>query len=299
MDVGFLTIAGFVAFCAWTVIYADFRISKFNMNVPWNGHGALEPVLMGIAKTPMQHRVLVPWLTWCLSRLVNHKDRSYPYLAPYLWIKWTSVLICMGGVFAFFRWLGYDPFIGTSLFALYCIISTWFDYGETYFEACFFMAAFWCLSNGLSWGMVLFACSFVAALNKETAVFIPVMAVLAGNIPMTTISAVGVIGGRLMLKFLYGNPERYTPLIEKTAWKRFVKSIKDKVPWLLNGYVMFIVMFVGITFLTIHNWSTLTPFEGAMILMFYLSIPVTVLCEIRIWTSVMLAVIPMVMRSYT
>jgi len=138
---------------------------------------------------------------------------------------------------------------------------------------------------------------FLSSLTKETAIFIPVAALLAGNIPAAVASGLGFLFGQGLLIEKYGIPKRYCSLIEKRAWGFCKRSFKSNIPLVLNGYVMFLCMFVGTTYLVITQYHSMSAIEISMVSFFYLSIPLTIVCEIRMWTPVMLGVIPMVLKG--
>lgn len=292
----------FIAFLSWVVIYADFGLTKHNLNVHWNGQGAIKDVLSGKAQRPMQFRVLIPWLCFILEKcswlLPRDRNKDHPFLSIYLRIKWATVPILMWASFLYFSKIGVNPFYATGLFALFMILAARYDYGETYLESIFFVLAFLLLLSGWSWAFVLFLpLGFFGSLTKETTIFIPVTALLAGNIPAAVASGLGFLFGQGLLIEKYGIPKRYCPLIERDNWRNFKKRWEFRIPMVLNGYVMFICMFIGITYLVITQFHSMSAIEISMVSLFYLSIPITVLHEIRMWAPVMLGVIPMVLRG--
>ena len=292
----------YLAFLSWVIIYADYGMTKHNLSVLWNGHGAIKDVLDGKAKRPMQFRVLIPWVCFALEKcswfMPNSRPNESPFIHIYLRVKWATVPILMWVSFLYFTKLGIDPFYATGLFALFLVLAAWFDYGEVYLESAFFSVAFLLLLSEWSWAFVLFLpLGFFASLTKETTIFIPFTALLAGNIPAAVASGLGFLFGQGLLIEKYGAPKRYCSLIERRAWGFFKRSVKSNIPIILNGYVMFLCMFVGITYLVVTQFHSLSAIEISMVSFFYLSIPLTIVCEIRMWTPVMLGVIPMVLKG--
>lgn len=292
----------FILFVSWVVIYADFGLTKHNLSAPFNGHGAVCNVLAGRARRPMQFRVLVPWLCFALEKcswlLPRDKVGEHPFLSIYLRVKWATVPALMWASFLYFNRTGVNPFYATGLFALFLVLAAEYDYGETYLESIFFTVAFLLLLSGWSWAFVLFLpLAFLGSITKETTIFIPFTALLLGNIPAFVMSGLGFLLGQGLLVKKYGIPERYCPLIEKNNWKQFKKSWRIGTPVVLNGYVMFLCMFVGITYLVITQYHSLSGIEISMVSLFYLSIPIVILNEIRVWAPSMLGIIPMVLRG--
>lgn len=288
----------FILFLSWVVIYADFGLTKHNLNAGFNGHGSIINVLAGKAKRPMQFRVLVPWLCSALQGWSGDRREDHPFLSIYLRIKWATVPVLMWVSFLYFIKIEVNPFYATGLFALFLVLAALYDYGETYLESIFFAVSFLLLLSGWSWAFVLFLpLGILGSFTKETTIFIPVTALLVGNVPAAVASGLGFLFGQGLLIEKYGIPKRYCPLIEKRNWRKFKESWQTRVPVVLNGYVMFLCMFVGITYLVITQFHSMSAIELSMVSLFYLSIPITVLNEIRMWTPVMLGVIPMVLRG--
>lgn len=288
----------FILFVAWVVCYADFKMTKHNFGAWCNGIGAMPDVLDGKAMAPMQYRVLVPWLCKFVSRIGwVEKDGKFPLIQIYLRLKWLSIVATVTLAFIYFNLVGVNPYLSVAVLALYFVLSSLYDYGETYFECSLFLLAFLVFISGPTWGLLaLITITALASLTKETAIFIPVIQGLYGEWLFAMVLFVTYVFVRGVLINLYGNKKRYCDIIEKNNWRKYRASLDNGLPAILNGYYMFLAIVVGVAYLFVTQWGLTGPIEQAMLMLFVLSIPITVLSEIRMWAPVALAVVPMGVR---
>ena len=274
-----ISVFWFVPILTLVVIYIDFKMTRGNMQVPWNGHGAVRSVLDGVAKAPMRYRVLVPWL------VAPAKDA----LVRYLYVKWWSILFATFASFTYFLKLGVDPYLCTSLLALFMLLSAIYDYADAYLEIGLLASAFLFIGNSLVVVMVL---TFVAALNRETAVVIPLAVALEGWVLGTVLVGGCFWVGYAIPRLKYGKAERYC---EFFTFKRNWQTIKEsrKVPLLLNEYFHFALLLTAVVIVYSLSLGSLTPVETALGLLFVGLLIPTMWREIRVFAPTMLVVIPM------
>ena len=287
----------FILFVTWVVIWVDTAITRHNYGSLWNGIGVLPDVLSGKAQAPMQYRVLVPWICQFFSRWFD-KSGQYPYLSIYVRVKWISVLLAIATAFWYFSLLGASPFIATAMLGLFFCIGCQFDYGETYWDVAFFAFAFGVMLSQ-PWWMIpaLFAVTFVAALNKETAAFIPFTAFLAGEWTLMLFLGAAFGAGYTIPFVRYGYAKRYCNWFEfKGNWFRIKETWKQGVGIVLNGYVMFLALLIGSVYLLGSHIVSITPIELSMLCLFFFTIPITIWHELRMWNPVALGLIPLVLK---
>lgn len=267
------------------------------MGAIFNGIGALPMVLNNEAQAPMQYRCLVPYIVKMLSGIFGKGDPLYYNL--YIKLKWSTIPIFGIGVpFWYFSLIGINPYIGTSALTLFYCLASLYDYGETYLDVGFLGLTFIILTYSPHYDfLLLFPLVVIAALNKETAAFIPFTVLLTGDIKLTIITGFGFIIGYIIPIISFGVKERYCNWIEfQGNWHRYKMSIERGLPFVLNGYFMFLVLFATVTYCVLMNYKTMTAIEWSMVCLFYFTIPITIWNEIRMWSPVMLVIIPLVMR---
>jgi hypothetical protein len=273
------------------VFYVDFRLTLPNWGEAWNGIGAIKPVLAGEAKLPMQHRVLVPWLCWLLGR----GRGKTPYLRSYVIVRYLSILCALCGAQLFFLSLLY-----TALLAVFLMAAALYDYTDGYFEVAFFACLLWLIRvYGLElstvWWLPL-VLTAVATLNRETAMFFPVLVFLStGDVPLTVGMFCAMAVVMIALRGMYGTPERYCRFwMVGENWQRI------KLFW-GGGLSHFkeYLLFLGVLCLVIFAYVGVFLGDGAdgiqlgMGLMFCALLVPSIWMEIRVFSPVMLVVIPM------
>ena len=281
----------FVLVVSLVVIYADGMLTKGNFGSQFNGVGAIVPVLIGRSMAPMQHRVLVPWLCWLVSRVLGWGDDKYPFFKIYLAIRWVAIFAAIGMSHLYFGHFGM-----TALLALFFVWAALYDYTDGYVEVACFAAALYLMGVGGLWMYVgMAAVSFLAALNRETAIFIPIVVALTGQPLLTTVSFGFFLCGFAIPRLMYRGAQRYCSL-----WMlpKNLKSLKQELsskPIVYTEYTHFLVL-VGlmvVTYAVSFPWS---PVEIGLGLMFGALLVPTVWREIRVFAPVMLGLIPMVVN---
>lgn len=273
----------YIALLSLVVIYIDFHMTKGNMRVPWNGFGAVESVIDGTADSPMQYRILVPLIVG------QFDDR----LVAYLYVKWTGITAALGMAFWYFRSVGADPMIATALLALFFVVAAIYDYADAYWEIALLSAGLLLIDYNL---LVLCMVTFVAALNRETAIVIPLAVFLSGYWIDSLVVGFFFAWGYMIPRAIYGQAERYC---EWFTFKRNIKTLIEsrKVPVLLNEYLHFFVLLIGLVYLYARNYATLTPAEISLGALFLALLVPSMWREIRVFGPAMLAVIPMALRG--
>ena len=169
----------YILFLSWVVIYADFHITKHNVGTTWNGVGVIPSVLAGSAKSPMQYRVLIPWICGFLSRWFGSGEHKFAHLYAYLRIKWIAIMAALAGSFWYFGQVCNYPHIAVGLMAAFFVWAAIYDYADMYLEVAFLAVAF--ASMGTEYALLVASVvAFIAALNRETAVLIPIVLLLSG-----------------------------------------------------------------------------------------------------------------------
>ena len=266
------------------VVYAEFRLTCHNWGAQFNGVGCIPAVLAGNAKQPMQYRVLVPWL-------VGNVERG-DYVKRYIYLRVLSVIFAL---WASNLWFG--NILYTSAFALFLIAAAKFDYTDGYLEVGLFALVFYLIGNPISYHYELICLLvLVAAINRETAVFLPITALLGGywflGIGMLFVFGVGYIIPRLK----YGKCERYCNFFMVKENLRRIKERFKKEFFLYNEYTLFFILFALFVFGYVGTYPDYTFYQVSMGLMFFALLIPSIWCEVRVFKPVLLVLIPMVVR---
>ncbi len=283
----------YILFLTLVVIYADRKMTAHNWNVKWNGLGSIDSVLAGTAMLPMQHRVLVPWLVGTLSKIM---DRNYAYV----WMRNLSILFAILCSFKFFMISGANPYIATGCMALYFILAAIYDYTDIYIEISLFSIFFIAVVNPIEtpWVLLFGLVTFLASLNREVSILMPITTFIAGDITLGCVSMVGFWIAQLLVRVKYGKPKRYC---ESFMFNRNITTLKNSIksgsPILYNEYTFFFVILFSAIGLYWFNRNNLTPIEISMGLLFVMLLVPTMWREIRVFAPCMLAIIPMAVRS--
>jgi len=199
---------------AGILLLTESRITAFNNNVRWNGYGSMLYVLRGEAQAPMQYRVLIPWL-WKLFG-----KRGKP---AYNFIKGIGLWLALYGFAMFCEVAGVEPLVGVLFLAAVIPATFLFDYADCYYEFGFLAIAY-TLSIGyvadfnLVWLIVL---TFLATINRETGVFIPIgYLILNGGIVGTIALGATWLVSYIIPRLYYGRKGRYCGAVMfKENWK--------------------------------------------------------------------------------
>lgn len=264
-----------LAFICLAVIYADFRMTKHNMGVQWNGIGCVDNVNNGIADAPMQYRVLVPWLCR-LFRGVN----------GYLYLRMLSICFAIVSADYYFQ-----DILATAMLGFFFVLAALYDYTDGYIEVGLFALAFTMLDS-----IWLIPITLLATLNREVGVFIPIACLLSGYIQLAgLVFFFGFVTGYIIPRLVYGDHQRYC---EFFTLKRNLQTIKAEFttgkPFVYCEYTLFFILTGGLGYL--YSTVSLGPVESSMGLLFLLLLIPTMWREVRVFSPVMLAAIPMALR---
>lgn len=277
------------------LIYVDFDRTKHNFGMRTNGLGALPSVLAGTAMLPMQHRVLVPWLTWLFSgrwRRVNYD--FHKYLDAYILLRWLSITlaVCMAQMW-FQVIVPQYSFYATALLVVFFMVAAIYDYTDGYIEVALFAASLLLFQQDFGIvGLGLLGIGVLAGLNRETSVFIPLLGI--GTAPANSIffSAIGVAIGLAIPRVVYGFPKRVD---EFFVWRRNLADTRSffNVPILYNELFFFICTVILAVAAMVMSPSIML---GVFVLMLgALCLPVK-WREIRVFAPCMLGIIPGLLR---
>lgn len=267
-----------IFFMSIVVMYADLRMTAHNFGAVMNGYGSIKYVLDGAIKQPMAYRVLIPWI--CRDNKTN-----------YVLVKYLSILFALLATNLWF-----DSLLLTSLMAMFFVLAAIYDYTDGYLEVGFFASSFWLIlyQPNYSWE-ILFVIVYLAALNRETSVFIPICAFLSGDVILSMILFTSFLIGYGLPRIYYGRRGRYC---EFNMIPKNIKRIKEafKTGMMLREYILFFMLTLVICIAPFIGHIYI-PFEIGMYIMFIVLLVPTVWAEIRVFKPVMLVVIPMIAKG--
>lgn len=271
------------------VIYVDFHRTKDNMaRAKTNGLGVLPYVLNGNATAPAQYRVLVPWLTAIFSGRVGH-DVSFSqvvYLNAYVIIRAISVAVSL----TFCAMLWHNP-IWVCVLAMFYVVSAIYDYTDVYIEvACFALAMI--LFQGHA-PILLFVVSLIAGLNRETAVFIPLLGIPGGDWFSIIGAGVGALIGVAIPHIVYGKAPRYCAFSQHEANWTDLKLMLTAIPLCYNETFQYLLLVALMVIGAIMSPSYTMLLAWGMLIA--LSIPARIR-EVRVFAPCVFLLIPVVLR---
>jgi len=290
----------YVLFCSLVVIYADFRMTKDNVGAIFNGLGAVPFVIQGKSLRPMQYRVFVPWLCSLFGheKLFGKGMGKYPYIHIYFKLKWLGIVFALAASMLFFRITGSDPLLSLMLLSLFFILAAVFDYAESYFEVGFFALAFVLAIVQPHWWWAYLFLTLIAGLNKETAIFFPILFIIAGDTTAGAWSLIGFALSVIIPVWVYGGKPRYCKfnMIGENV-RRIIESLKT-TPLLLNEYMFFFVLVAVMATATIRivAWDLQNAVEIVSVIMFVSLLVPSIWKEIRVFLPCVLGVIPVLVR---
>lgn len=249
------------------------------MNVKWNGYGCVKDTLDGKLLAPMQHRVLVPFIMRVCGLDVP----------TYLWIKAIAIIFAM-----FASYLYFGSLFEVALLTVYMCLVTIYDYSDTYIELGLFAIVFTWIQRSYPFGeLVIPICAFVGALNRETAIFIPVATLMSGWWMIGTGALVAYGIGIAIPLLLYGYRPRYCGNNSIMLNVRLMKQLySSEIPWIYEAYTHFFIFMAMFVFLYAVSWPW-TGVEIAMALLVLAPLLPATWREIRVYAPAMLALIPM------
>ena len=302
----------FIAILSMVVIYADLKMIKGEGGITgepfaatWNGLGSIIWILQGKSRQPMQYRVLIPWICGFLGRdnMFGPGTEKYAYFNIYIRMRWITIVGAITGSFFYFAQLGIDPYFGSLLLSVFFIMAALYDYTDVYIEIGL-LSLYLILSNQPTTIdlFVLPVLVFVATLNRETAVVMPLITALSGEWLLSGGSFLGFAAGYYLPRKFYGKRERYCSLnMFPENLKRLAFGYKyTNLPIVYNEYTHFFVLFLlsAVVYVMAFLDGGIYPAEIVLgLLAIALFIP-TVWREIRVFAPTMLAVIPMGFRLW-
>ena len=207
-----------VAFFSISLIY---RTTAFNMNVRWNGLGAIRQNYTGTNDAPMQYRMLQVWFT----RLFG--DFS---VKRYLVATIFAMAFSLWAVHLYFWYIiPTYALLGTFIVLFILLATTMYDYMDKYFELGFCALSFygWITGNLL----LMMGIMFLASFNKESSIL---MAGIPLALPLNDLPTQIILSLMLLVIWLipasllrrrYGSKRNYVPLVVQNNTGKMGKSI--------------------------------------------------------------------------
>lgn len=263
------------------VIVADWRVTQYNYGAVWNGIGSVESVLRGDAKIPMRHRVLVPWLCKYIK---------------YIYIRWASIVLAV-----VMSHLYFDNIILTMAMALFMVWALMYDYTDVYLEIAGFAGILLMLpiTNGWYYS-ILPVVTLLMMLNRETGAVIPFFVFFMGDMEAGALCAGAAVAGYLIPRLMYPGGERYCKFnMIKENIRRIVNYRRRHIPLLHDEYLHFFVLFAIVVYgySVAFSAGVVSPFDIAMAVFFVAMLVPSVWSEIRVFSPVMLSIIPIVLKG--
>ncbi len=290
----------FLAALSVVVIYVDWGMTRDDWgNNNYCGIGSVPGVLAGTGPNPPRFRVLVPWLCWLLG---SAKEAGCLYLQTYFRLRWFGIAFALSAAYWYFATLGVNPQTATALLALYFCAAGRYDYTDIYYEVGFLACGLAVLASpGPQWPIALPVIGLLAGLNRETAVVLPVVALVGGQIPQAVVLGAAVAAGLAIPRIAYKPEKRYC------SWAMFGKNIylirwllggkrpQTAAPRALNAFCLFFALcavVLGVYTKTLLS-RPLVPAETVLGVFFVAMLVPSIWREIRVFAPTMLAVIPM------
>lgn len=306
----------FIAILSMVVIYVDLKMIKSEggepFTAPWNGLGSIIWILQGKSLQPTQYRVLIPWIVGFLGKdnMFGPGTEKYAYFNIYLRLRWVAIVGAITSTFFYFSRLGIDPYMALMLLAMFFAMAALYDYTDIYVEIGL-LSLYLILSDQpttISF-IVLPVIVFVATLNRETAVVMPLITALSGEWFLSGGSFLGFAAGYYLPRKFYGKRPAYYTLEQRVlTFNMFFNNLrrivflytKTTLPILYNQYTHFFVLFA--VFVSVYVRAFLNggiyPTEIILGLLAAGLIIPTMWGEIRVFAPTMLAVIPMGLRLW-
>jgi hypothetical protein len=238
--------------------YVQYKITAPSYSVGWSAYGGIAGVLRRKNFAPMQYRPLVPCLvglTHEIVKLLGYRGRWQPIdiykIGKNIWPGFHGGLVSskeMPQLIAeewpiifynyeiwklLFMFLSFSAFhyflsaffspvyslLGVHLLAVAVLATFMYDSIECYAELFFFLLATVALYGGQPWFFV--GAVFFGTLNRETAIVLPLLALLMGYWELALVGAVVFCGTVGMIRHVLGPVQHYCDLIGgKWMWKR-------------------------------------------------------------------------------
>lgn len=283
-----------VLFLALVVIFADLKMTKHNLGVVFNGVGAVPLVLMGKSSAPMQYRVLVPWLCLLFSKFFGRGNTDIQFLNVYLPIKRASITFALLASYWYFSIVTATPLLCVSLLSAFFVLASIYDYTDVYIEVGLVSLSLVAFVGGMPAQFVM-PLVFLAAINRETAIFIPAVFLAGGNVYWVGAFFFFALGYAIP-RLIYGQRRRYCEFFMLWAnLDRFIGSFKGGRPLAYNEYIHFVILLLATISIYLVSWPWTSLEWVALLFCGGLLVP-TMWNEIRVFSPAALAIIPMVIR---
>lgn len=273
------------AILAAILLFAEYRITSFNMNIAGNGYGSFDLILKGKGFQPLQYRILTPWL----YAILPIKDK----IVRYLTVKWIGIWFALYAFALFCDSFWIDPLTGVLFMSAILPLTFVYDYTDCYYDLGFMALAFAIIAQGrqdfLLW---LVPITLLASLNRESGVFIPLgyFVLTGGYVGAALLLGVAVVG-LIIPRAYYGKRPRYCSFI---MWKQNIVDMRKR--FTVFHYIFFAIMlwFIAAGFLC--NDPTLMPLYWLMcFFVIAMSIP-SIWLEVRVFMPVLLVTIPITLN---
>lgn len=167
---------------------------------------------------PWQYRILSTMVVEATRKIYENVIPKHPPIAPFLLVKFLQTILLFYLALLYCRALGIlNPVILMTGMMLICymISNSTFQSDlsfNTYFDVIFYLLAAWVILKGYDWWIL--PITLLAALNRETSGFIPLMLITAcfvsnGHIPkkiwiLSSLALIVFAGVFLLIRFWYG-----------------------------------------------------------------------------------------------
>jgi len=274
----------------WLVVsYADFKMTKHNMQVSFNGLGSIPLVLRGESRQPMQYRVLIPWLCY----LFNRESKKEPPLRTYLHLRWFFILTSLVSSYWYFSVLSLSALLPVSILALFYVWVALYDYTDIYVEITILALSFGVISTQPVFALpALAVLAIIGTLNRETTIIVPLALAFSGMYQDAIIVGVFVASGLYIPRAFYGKKERYCSFNQTmNNLVEIKKTYAGGPPIVLNEYTIFFISLAICT--TVYCVvGEMGPIDLAVLLVCVLLIVPAKWREVRVFAPMILSVAP-------
>ena len=281
---------------ACILLYTEFRLTAWNMNTSLNGLGSVNEVMRGVAMSPVQYRVLIPWI-------VGDRGKLF-----YVAVKGLGIWFALYSFSLFCNSINTNPLAGVLFLSAILPMMFLYDYADCFYEFGFFALAFALSINGGQGLLWLAPITLLAALNRETAIFIPIGYFLLTGDYIGTAILLGIFAvGYMIPRIYYGKKPRYCNFSQIS---QNIKDFKDGPQW-HAGTIKFTLFGIKLSvehlFLAILlSWfigSGFISFTGAIgplywMMCFFIAVLIvpSIWWEVRVFMPVLLVIIPITLQ---
>jgi len=297
-------------FMAVALDMIQFKLTRGNYWVPYNGIGTTEGVWKKNILAPMQYRVLVPLIYGTLERLFGsqqfYEKKAINTMFIYEPLKIIFMFLGLWG-FHVYLTLFFSQllaFSGVLLMAIFWVATFKYDYADCYLEVFFWsMFCFCVLTGNWYWAVAIF---ILATLNRElTILLIPLYYLLTGYIVGTICLTAFFLLTYLLLFLIFGYKKRIDRLKDiyvlnlRDVKRLFAHPIQREENGLnffpFNEVFSFVVIMAGLTLLAInyanypHSLQALWLVNIPFMVLVFLGARIT---ELRVLMPLCVSVIP-------